>query len=126
MAARDPFVDHCLELLAPLGPVNPRAMFGGWGFFLDGTMFALIAYDQLYMKADETTAERFAAAGSEPFVYAGKGRPVTMSYWRAPEDAMEDPEALLPWAEMALAVARRAAARKTPRRMTRKPKPSRS
>ncbi|NIA68575.1 TfoX/Sxy family protein [Pelagibius litoralis] len=112
MPERNAFVDHCLALLAPLGPVAPRAMFGGWGFFLDGNMFGLIAYGQLYLKADQASIETFAAAGSEPFVYEGKGKPVTMSYWRAPEDAMEAPDALLPWAELAVAAARRGAAKK--------------
>jgi TfoX/Sxy family transcriptional regulator of competence genes len=39
-----------------------------------------------------------------------------MPYWRAPEGGLESPEALLPWAEIALGAARRAKAEKTPRR----------
>lgn len=31
-----PFVDHCLELPAPLGPVRARRMFGMWGLYVDG------------------------------------------------------------------------------------------
>ena len=116
MPGQHPYVDHCLGLLAPLGPVMPRRMFGGWGFYLDGVMFALIADDQLYLKVDAETLDRFAAAGGEPFVYEGKTKPVTMSYWRPPEAAMAAPKTLLPWAELAVAAAGRAAARKPKRR----------
>ena len=69
-------------------------------------MFALIASDTLYIKADSATLDEFAAAGSRPFTYRGKQRPVEMSYWQAPMDAMEDPEALLPWARRGIEAAR--------------------
>ncbi len=112
MASDPEFCTHALDLLAPLGPVAARKMFGGHGIFLDGVMFALIADDTLYIKADSTTLDDFAAAGSRPFSYRGKTRQVEMSYWRAPIDAMEDPEALLPWARLGIEAARRAAAAK--------------
>ncbi len=115
-----PFVSQCLLLLTPLGPVTPRAMFGGWGFFLDGVMIALIARDQLYFKVDGETVERFAAAGSEPFVYGGKIKPIAMSYWRAPEGSLDDPQAMLPWGALAVAAARRAATKKAGRKQLRK------
>ena len=105
-----PFVSHCVALLMPLGPVMPKAMFGGWGLYLDGRMFALIARDMLHFKTDDQTKGRFAAAGSEPFVYHNRSAPVETSYWRVPEGAMNDPDVLLPWAEFAVAAARRAAA----------------
>ena len=113
---RPPIVARCLALLAPLGPVAPRAMFGGWGVFLDGVMIALIARDQLYFKVDDATVARFVEAGSEPFIYAGKTKPVSMSYWRAPAGSMDDPEAILPWGELAVAAARRAARRRPAKR----------
>ncbi|MEE8517061.1 MAG: TfoX/Sxy family protein [Alphaproteobacteria bacterium] len=116
MAAGSDFCTHALDLLAPLGPVTARKMFGGYGIFLDGVMFALIASDTLYIKADSATLDEFAAAGSRPFTYRGKQRPVEMSYWQAPMDAMEDPEALLPWARRGIEAARRGAAAKRPRK----------
>jgi DNA transformation protein len=107
-----PFVTRCLALLLPLGPVIPRRMFGGWGFFLDGVMIALVARERLYFKTDEQTAPRFAAAGAEPFVYHRRGAPVALSYWSAPAGSLEDPPALLAWGELAVGAARRSAAQK--------------
>jgi DNA transformation protein and related proteins len=104
-------VAHSLELLSGLGAVRARGMFGGHGLYLDDLMIALIAFERLYLKVDSTTRERFAAAGGEPFVYDGKGKPVTMSYWTPPPEAMDSPAEMLPWARLALqaAVAARAA-----------------
>ncbi len=99
------FVAHAVDLLAPLGEVRPRAMFGGWGLYHGSVMFALIASGRLYLKADAESEGYFAAAGSTRFIYDhGKAasKPVAMSYWEVPADAMEDADALAPWARMAI------------------------
>ncbi|WP_140626600.1 TfoX/Sxy family protein [Methylibium rhizosphaerae] len=117
---RDEFAAYCLELLAPLGPCSARRMFGGHGIYLDGVMIGLIAYERLYLKTDEQSLPRWREAGCEPFVYDGKGKPVTMSYWTPPQEAMESPALMQPWARLALEAAVRArsakAARKPPAR----------
>jgi DNA transformation protein and related proteins len=118
MARTSRFVTHVLDLLAPLGPVEARAMFGGWGLRCGGRMFALVMDDRLYLKTDAESIPAFEAAGCTPFTYARQGRePVAMSYWSAPEDALESPEGLQPWAERGLDAARRAeaATRRSPR-----------
>jgi DNA transformation protein len=107
-AALDAATAQALELLADFGPVTSRRMFGGAGLYLDGVMFALIADEVLHLKADADLAAALAAEGSVPFVYAGKRKPVTMSYWRLPEAALDDPEAACAWAARALTVARAA------------------
>jgi DNA transformation protein len=114
MPRMDSFVQYNLELLEPLGPVQARAMFGGWGLYYGGMMFGLIAEGRLYLKVDETTRPAFEAAGCEPFVYdSGKGKPpVSMSYWTPPTDASDDSHALLPWARRAVEAAQRAQAKK--------------
>lgn len=115
MARMDSFVEYTLELLEPLGPVQARAMFGGWGVYHAGRMMGLIVEDRLYLKTDDTTRPAFAAAGGEPFIYdPGHGRkPVAMSYWTPPADASDDAHALLPWARRAVEAALRAAQKKS-------------
>lgn len=99
------------DLFAPVGPIALRRMFGGIGVYRDGIIFALVADGTLYLKADESTAAAFREAGSVPFVYEAKGKSVTMSYWRLPEEAMDDPDALARFARIGLEAARRAARR---------------
>lgn len=96
-------------------------MFGGHGLRVDGIFVALIAFDRLYLKVDATSRPQFVAAGSEAFVYDGKGKPMTLSYWTVPPQAMDSPESMRPWVRLALDAALRAASAK------RKPKtPSRT
>lgn len=125
MANSPDLVAHCTELLSPLGPVRVTRMFGGHGLYVDGLFMALIAHDTLYLKADDSQRDAFAQAGSEPFAFvAASGKRAVMGYWRAPDDAMESPAAMLPWARMALAAALRAAHAK-PAAQARKPPTSR-
>ena len=96
MAQMDSFVEYALELLEPLGPVQARAMFGGWGLYFGGVMFGLIVEGSLFLKVDDVTRPAFEAAGCEPFVYQGARKPTAMSYWTPPADAQDDAHALLP------------------------------
>ena len=52
MTPRDEFVEHVLETMRAFGPVEPKAMFGGWGLYHAGLFFALIADNVLYLKVD--------------------------------------------------------------------------
>jgi DNA transformation protein and related proteins len=106
------FVEYVMELLGPFGTVGARRMFGGHGVYLDGLMFAIVSEDTLYLKADEMNRIEFEQAGCEIFGYARKGRRSTLNFFRAPEDAMESPELMLPWARTAYAAALRANAKK--------------
>jgi DNA transformation protein and related proteins len=105
-------VDHCLELLAPLGAVRARRMFGGHGLYIDELFVALVVFERLYLKVDAQTQPAFSAAGCEPFVYDGKNKPITVSYWTVPAEAMESPVLMQPWARQAMAAALRARAAK--------------
>jgi DNA transformation protein and related proteins len=110
-AAPPPFVAHCLELLAPLGPVRARRMFGGHGLYVDSLFIALIADDRLYLKADADSKPAFERAGCAPFAYSRSDRAaVTLSYWSAPDEALDSPHGMAPWARRALAAALRAKA----------------
>ena len=113
MTARDEDIAWFRELLEPVGRVTVRRMFGGAGLYVDGLIVGLEVEGTLFLKTDEQTRQAFADAGGMPFVYDGKGKPITMSYWTAPDDAMDSPEAMLPWARLALAAALRSAASKS-------------
>ena len=119
-------VAHCLELLGAVGAARSRRMFGGHGLYVDDLFIGLIASDRLYLKADAQTRPSFEAAGCTPFVYDGAGKSVTMAYFSAPEEAMESPPQMQPWARLALAAALRARALKplAPARKTRAAAPA--
>jgi DNA transformation protein len=84
-------------------------MFGGAGIYHNGLMFALIADDVLYLKADETTRQDFELEGLSPFSYRVKGgKNTVMSYWRAPERCLDDPSEMTSWAKKAFSAAAKA------------------
>ena len=114
MSLEDP--EHLKEIFAALGPVSVRRMFGGAGVYAEGTMFALVADGELYLKADEETIPAFRAAGAGPFVYGARGRRVVMSYWRLPDRLLDEPDELAEWARAALRAAQRSAASRPARR----------
>lgn len=90
-----------------MGPVRSRGMFGGFGIFHDDVMFGLIAYDVLYFKVDDGNIGDYEDAGSEPFTYEGKNKPIRMSYWRVPDSVYDSQDVLIGWGEKALEAARR-------------------
>ncbi len=119
MSSSTEFRDKVLGLLLVFGPVQARAMFGGYGVYFDGLMFGLLADDVLYFKVDDENRQDYIDAGSGPFTYEGKSRPVEMSYYRVPDALMNDPGGIAEWAERAHQAALRSRIGQPPRRARR-------
>ena len=112
MVGKNEFVEYLLDLLADFGPVEGRAMFGGYGLFKRNKMFAIVIDDTLYFKTDEKTKGDFEARGLKPFTYLRKNREISLSYHQAPDEVLENDRTLKDWAEKAYAAASRASAKK--------------
>ena len=116
------YTDYLEEVFAQFGEIEARRMFGGHGLFHGGLMFALVADDMLYLKADETSSHAFADEGMEPFTYTAKGgKPIAMSYWEVPPRLLEEPDELAEWAREAHRIA---CAQKKPSRKSSKKRKS--
>ena len=102
------FTDHLAELFEAFGPVTARRMFGGHGIYRDGVMFGLVADDALYLKADDRNRAMFESCGLPRFEYTKQGRAISVSYYLAPGEALEDPDTLADWARPAFEAALRA------------------
>jgi DNA transformation protein len=120
MKKDDGFIAFLHELLEPLGAVTSRGMFGGHGVYVDGLFIAIVIDGRLYLKVDDETKAAFVAAGSAPFVYEGQKKPIEMSYWNAPEEALDSPDQMRPWAKMAIAAALRKPAVKAAKKSAKK------
>ncbi len=108
VSTRNEFVDYVLETMSHWANANARRMFGGYGLYREGLMFALIADDVLYFKTDAANVTQFEQAGSQPFVYHSATRIVKMSYWSAPAESLESPDEMRDWCQLAYAAALRA------------------
>lgn len=104
------------EAMAPLGMVTGRPMMGGRTLYCDGTVFAILALDALWFKADAASDAQWDAAGCARFTYEREGGTATMNYRRAPDDCHDDADALRRWATLALAAGARVPVRKPRRR----------
>lgn len=120
----DPFVDHLLELMAPLaariGPIAAKRMFGGHGLYYDGLMFGLVSDGRCYLKTDAVTLPRFEAQGCEPFSYRSRDKEVVMRHYLSlPAQCLESPGEMEPWAREAVEATLRVANAALPRRKAR-------
>ena len=104
-STRNEFVDYVVELMADWATVSARKMFGGYGLYREGLMFALIAEDELFFKTDADNVAQFEQAGSKPFIYRNQDRTVQMSYWSAPAPSLDSPAEMSEWCKSAYAAA---------------------
>ncbi len=97
-AEADAMAERATDELAVLGNVTSRKMFGGYGVYSDGVMFAIVDPDGgLFLRADTSTSGRYADLGMPK--HPG------MPYWGVPANALDNPGALIALAQEALAVA---------------------
>jgi DNA transformation protein len=102
------FVEFVVEQMIPIGRLRVRAMFGGYGIYLDDYFIAIIVDDRLYFKADSDTACEFEAKDLNPFSYVTHGKRVTMKYFEAPPEVFEETEVMSLWVKKAYGAAIRA------------------
>ncbi len=93
------YIQYVLDLLAHCDSITARAMFGGYGIYKNGVIFAIIAHDELYFKVDESNIELYKKHGSEAFTFETKGKVSKMSYWKVPLLIMEDEVQLQDWVD---------------------------
>lgn len=104
MAGDAGFLQHVTELLEPIDGVTSRSMFGGYGIFHNGDMFALISGSILYFKVNEENIDRYEEAASSKFT--------PMPYYEVPEEVMENPEMFIEWAGISIDIGHRTAKKK--------------
>lgn len=115
MGAKNAYAEWLLEWLGPLGRITSRAMMGGHVLYCNGTVFAIVAANVMYLKVNEATRARFEALGRERFQpFADK--PFSMSYYQPPTEFFEDESVMLEWARGAVAAGAAEQKKKRPRK----------
>jgi DNA transformation protein len=93
-AAMETFFDDLSSLI----DVTSKKMFGGYGIFSDGVMFALVdPSGRRFLRADESTVGDFESADSDKH----RGMP----YWTVPDVVAADDAEFERWARRAAEVA---------------------
>src|SRR5258708_2529140 len=105
--AKQAYIEFLIETFSPLGEITARAMFGGHTLYCNGVVFALVANNTLYLKADDHNRPDFEALDLEAF-RPFPDRPETMRYYRAPAELFDSLEGVEKWAGGAVEAGRRA------------------
>jgi DNA transformation protein len=101
------FVDYILDLMKSAGPVRARKMFGAYGIYLQETMIGLVEDNILYLKVDDNSRNYFEELQLTPFAYQRKGKTIRLSFYRAPEEVLDNPQEMKIWTERAFRAALR-------------------
>jgi DNA transformation protein len=84
--------------LTSVGDITSRKMFGGYGIFESGVMFALVNSDgALHLKANDSNIGCFEEADS--------GRHGKMPYYEVPAKVLKDQTLLCEWAKVSIEIA---------------------
>ena len=78
-------------------------MFGGVGFFKDGTMFGLLGHNIFHLRVDQSNVKDYEAFGMSRFLATEKKK--GLPYYEVPLDILEDKDKLTAWALLAFEVA---------------------
>ena len=85
------------DVLGHVPYITSKKMFGGYGLYYHGAIFALLISDtELCFKVNKSNQKRYEALGSSPFIYTGhtNKKPTQMPYWYVPEELYDDRELL--------------------------------
>ncbi len=98
------FTDYVVDQLGGLGSVEARAMFGGYGLYLDDAIFGIVFRGRLYFRVSDATVGEYDARGMKPF---RPGPSQTLKrYYEVPADVLEDAAELKRWARAACGATR--------------------
>ena len=100
-------IDEAAKLLEDVPEYSSRPMFGGYGLYSNGRVFAIMDEGDIYLKGDAVSTPIYEEAGGIQFSYMSKNGPMTMKYWR-----FGDNETLLSLVQDALDTVERAPAPK--------------
>ncbi len=90
MGASKEYRDFIVERLSQVTVVNTRAMFGGFGIYVDDAMFGLISSeDVFYMKVDDSNRPDYESLEMPQFH--------KMPYFQVPVEVLEDDDAISAW-----------------------------
>jgi DNA transformation protein len=100
----DSLRDRVVAQLAPLGAIECRPMFGGYGLYRDGVSFAILYDGHLYFKTGSASRPRYVERGMRPF--RPTPRQTLRTYYEVPAEVLRSGEELRSWAEDALSTHR--------------------
>ena len=90
-----------LDQLSGLDGVEAKPMFGGAGFYLDGTFFGILYKEHLYFHVTADTIGEYTKRKMRPFTPFEGRKGTSRKYYEVPLEILESPPDLVAWARKA-------------------------
>ena len=99
------FGAYVLDQLSGLGEVEAKPMFGGAGFYLDGTFFGILYQERLYFRVSPASIGDYKTRKMKPFKPFEGRKGSSKNYYQVPVEILESPGDLMAWARRAATAA---------------------
>jgi DNA transformation protein len=104
MALNEEFLNFVLDQLKGLGDFETKRMFGGVALLHQGSAFAKIKHDKVWLKADDRNRGEFAEFGMKQYTY-GKDNSRKLNFYETPIEVIEDRDKLKAWVKRSIKAA---------------------
>ena len=93
-----------LDQLQGLDNFETKKMFGGIALLHQGSAFAKIKHDKVWLKADSSNLAYFESLGMNQYTY-GKDNSRKLNFYETPIEIIEDRDKLKEWTQRSIEVA---------------------
>jgi len=104
MALHEEFKNFVLDQLQGIGEFETKRMFGGLALLHQGSAFAKIKHDKVWLKVDESNIIDFEKHEMQQYTY-GKDNSRKLNFYETPIEIIEDRDKLKDWAKKSIEVA---------------------
>lgn len=104
MALNEEFTNFVLDQLQGIGEFETKRMFGGLALLHQGSAFAKIKHDKVWLKVDERNLADFEKHGMNQYAY-GKDNSRKLNFYETPIEIIEDRDKLKDWVQKSIEIA---------------------
>ena len=104
MALHEEFKNFVLDQLQGIGEFETKRMFGGLALLHQGSAFAKIKHEKVWLKVDNTNREDFEKLGMQQYTY-GKDNSRKLNFYETPIEVIEDRDELKDWVKKSIDLA---------------------
>ena len=104
MALNEEFKNFVLDQLLGIGEFETKRMFGGLALLCQGSAFAKIKHDKVWLKVDDSNLSSFESYGMSQYTY-GKDNSRKLNFHETPIEVIEDRDKLKSWAKRSIEIA---------------------
>jgi len=104
MALNEEFKNFVLDQLQGIGEFETKRMFGGLALLYQGSAFAKIKHDKVWLKVDDSNLADFEKFEMSQYTY-GKDNSRKLNFYETPIEIIEDRDKLKDWVQKSIEIA---------------------